>query len=104
MGLIPVKGGQILLEDRDLTLSPVAHRARAGLGLVPQARQIYPNLSGRENLHVAALGAGHPKEDVDRIVALLRRIGLLLDRPGGVMSGGEQQILALGRCLISQPR
>jgi branched-chain amino acid transport system ATP-binding protein len=104
MGLIPVKSGQIFLENRAVALSPVALRARAGLGMVPQGRQIYPNLTGRENLQVAALGAGRPKADVDRIVALLPRIALLLDRPGGVMSGGEQQILALGRCLISQPK
>ena len=53
---------------------------------------------------VAALGARRLKNDVDLIVALLPRIGGLLDRLGGVMSGGEQQILALGRCLISQPK
>jgi ABC-type branched-subunit amino acid transport system ATPase component len=104
MGLIPVKSGEILLDNKAITLSPIALRARAGLGFVPQGRQIYPNLTGRENLQVAALGAGRPKGDVDRIVALLPRIGALLDRPGGVMSGGEQQILALGRCLISQPK
>jgi ABC-type branched-subunit amino acid transport system ATPase component len=104
MGLIPVKSGEILLDNKAITLSPIALRARAGLGFVPQGRQIYPNLTGRENLQVAALGAGRPKGDVDRIVALLPRIGALLDRSGGVMSGGEQQILALGRCLISQPK
>jgi ABC-type branched-subunit amino acid transport system ATPase component len=104
VGLIPVRSGEICLEQQVITRSPVADRAHAGLGYVPQGRQIYPKLTGRENLQVAALGAGKPKDDVDRIVALLPRIGALLDRLGGVMSGGEQQILALGRCLISQPK
>lgn len=104
VGLIPVKSGEIFLENKAITLSPIALRAHAGLGFVPQGRQIYPNLTGRENLQVAALGAGRPKRDVDLVVALLPRIGALLDRLGGVMSGGEQQILALGRCLISQPK
>ncbi|OJW60413.1 MAG: ABC transporter ATP-binding protein [Afipia sp. 64-13] len=104
VGLIPVKSGEICLEGGIVTRSSVAARAHAGLGYVPQGRQIYPKLTGRENLQVAALGARRLKNDVDLIVALLPRIGGLLDRLGGVMSGGEQQILALGRCLISQPK
>lgn len=104
IGLLPVRSGEISLEKKIITRSSIATRAHAGLGFVPQGRQIYPQLTGRENLQVAALGAGRPKTDVDRIVALLPRVEALLDRLGGVMSGGEQQILALGRCLISQPK
>jgi branched-chain amino acid transport system ATP-binding protein len=104
VGLISVKSGEICLENKAITRSPIALRARAGFGFVPQGRQIYPNLTGRENLQVAVLGAGRPKGNIDLIIALLPRLGGLLDRLGGVMSGGEQQILALGRCLISQPK
>ncbi|WP_370631792.1 ABC transporter ATP-binding protein [Phyllobacterium lublinensis] len=103
-GLIPVKSGKVEFGGNDVTRLPVAKRASAGLGYVPQGRQIYPNLSGRDNLKVAALGARGKAIPVERIVALLPRLEPLLDRLGGVMSGGEQQILALGRCLIGNPK
>jgi ABC-type branched-subunit amino acid transport system ATPase component len=103
-GLIPVDRGEIVMDGKNITRLPIAKRAQAGLGYVPQGRQIYANLTGRENLKVAALGARRPEAEVDAVLQFLPRIGSLLDRLGGVMSGGEQQILALGRCLISKPR
>jgi branched-chain amino acid transport system ATP-binding protein len=103
-GLIPARSGEIHLDGLDITKLPVAKRSLAGLGYVPQGRQIYSHLSGLDNLRVAALGAKGNAANVDSIVALLPRIEPLLNRLGGVMSGGEQQILALGRCLIGKPK
>jgi branched-chain amino acid transport system ATP-binding protein len=103
-GLIPARSGKVHFAGKDITRLSVAKRSWAGLGYVPQGRQIYPNLSGLDNLKVAALGARGEAAGVDAIVALLPRIEPLLNRLGGVMSGGEQQILALGRCLIGKPK
>ncbi|WP_348641868.1 ABC transporter ATP-binding protein [Mesorhizobium sp. B2-4-9] len=103
-GVVPTTAGHIHLAGADITSRTVAKRARAGLGYVPQGRQVYPNLTGEENLKVAQLGAGRDGAGIEAVVSMLPRIGPLLKRMGGVMSGGEQQILALGRCLIAAPR
>ncbi|MCA2012028.1 ABC transporter ATP-binding protein [Cereibacter sphaeroides] len=99
-GFLPATQGRIAMEGRDLTAAAPFQRAKAGLGYVPQGRQIFPALSVRENLTVAAARSGR---SVDEILALFPRVARLLDRPGGALSGGEQQLLALARCLCTGP-
>ena len=100
-GFLPATGGSISLDGRDVTAKAAHERARAGLGYVPQGRRIFPALSVRENLELAANRDGKP---VDEVLALFPRIKPLLERRGGQLSGGEQQLLALARCLCIGPK
>jgi branched-chain amino acid transport system ATP-binding protein len=80
-------------------------RARAGLGYVPQGREIFPGLSVRENLRMGALKAGGDEAAViDAALEQFPRLKRLIDRAGGALSGGEQQLLALARCLAGAPK
>jgi urea transport system ATP-binding protein len=103
MGLLPARGGRVSFDGIDVTRWPADRRARAGIGYVPQGREIFPHLSVEENLRVAQLGCGRGDgiEDVLELFPALRR---LLARKGGVLSGGEQQMLAIGRALLTQPK
>ena len=106
MGLLPATGGQISFEGAQITRLPTWRRSRLGFGYVPQGRGIFPNLTVRENLHFAwsaETGDSGPDAGIDRIAADFPRLIPLLDRQGGVLSGGEQQILAVARCLIADP-
>ncbi|MDE0705544.1 MAG: amidase [Rhodospirillaceae bacterium] len=106
MGLLPATGGQISFEGTPITRLPTWRRSRLGFGYVPQGRGIFPSLTVRENLHFAwseETGDSSPEAGIDRIVADFPRLAPLLDRQGGVLSGGEQQILAVARCLIADP-
>jgi branched-chain amino acid transport system ATP-binding protein len=103
-GGIKPTNGSIKFEGREIGGLPSHLRARAGIGYVPQGRQIFPNLSVRENLMMAALGGGRPTEIVDRVLGQFPRLEPIADRAGGVLSGGEQQILAIARCLCGEPR
>ena len=106
MGLLPATGGQIAFEGEPITRLPTWRRSRLGFGYVPQGRGIFPGLTVRENLHFAwseETGDASAEAGIDRIVADFPRLIPLLDRQGGVLSGGEQQILAVARCLISDP-
>lgn len=105
MGHLPVTAGSIHFEGEDVTKLPPHRRALAGLGLVPQGRQIFPDLSVQENLRMGM--AGSAKEDMallDEIMDLFPRLQRLLNRRGGALSGGEQQLLALARCLCARPK
>ena len=103
MGLLPVRGGRVWLDGADITRWSPDRRARAGLGYVPQGREIFPHLTVRENLRMAVLGCGRTSalDDALELFPALRR---LLDRKGGVLSGGEQQMLSIGRALLTRPR
>ena len=106
MGLLPATGGQISFEGTPITRLPTWRRSRLGFGYVPQGRGIFPGLTVRENLHFAwseETGDAGAEAGIDRIVADFPRLVPLLDRQGGVLSGGEQQILAVARCLIADP-
>ncbi|WP_372053384.1 ABC transporter ATP-binding protein (plasmid) [Tistrella mobilis] len=105
MGYLPATAGRITLDGRDVTTAKPAAKAAAGLGYVPQGRQIFPDLSVYENLRMGQ--AGKPRESrevIDRVLAMFPRLTRLLDRRGGALSGGEQQLLALARCLCTEPR
>ena len=105
MGYIPATGGRVVFEDADITRAEPYRRARAGMGYVPQGREIFPGLSVRDNLRMGAVG--RPKDEDAAIGSALEtfpRLKPLIDRPGGALSGGEQQLLALARCLAGDPK
>jgi branched-chain amino acid transport system ATP-binding protein len=105
MGYLPMTGGEITFEGRSLRgLSPTA-RARLGIGYVPQGREIFPSLSVYENLRMGCLMAKQDETStIKSILTDFPRLERLLDRPGGALSGGEQQLLALARCLCGGPK
>jgi len=106
MGHVPATKGAVSFDDRDLTAQRPAKRAQAGLGYVPQGRQIFPALSVMDNMRVAA--KSKPKVEaehlIEGVIEDLPRLKPVLTRTGGVLSGGEQQILALARCLCTEPK
>ena len=104
MGLIPATGGTVTLDGTDITRHPPHKRVRRGLGYVPQGREIFPRLSVRDNLRMAAAAGSAEDGVVESVLGAFPRLEPLLDREGGALSGGEQQILAIARCLCTRPR
>jgi branched-chain amino acid transport system ATP-binding protein len=102
MGLLAPKSGRVAFRGRELTGRPAHEAAQAGLGLVPEGRQIFPNLTVRENLVATANGAG--AWTLERVFALFPRLNERQDQMGSSLSGGEQQMLAIGRALMTNPR
>ncbi|MEM6972793.1 MAG: urea ABC transporter ATP-binding subunit UrtE [Pseudomonadota bacterium] len=104
-GQHPIGGGTITFEGADISRMPAAERARRGIALVPQGREIFPLLSVRENLETgfACLSRGE-RTIPDRIFDLFPVLGEMLRRRGGDLSGGQQQQLAIGRALVTRPR
>jgi len=102
MGLLPARRGRVMLDGVDVTRWAPDRRARAGIGYVPQGREIFPHLTVEENLRMSLLGCGRAR-DLDDALALFPALGRLLGRKGGVLSGGEQQMLAIGRALLTRP-
>ena len=105
MGLMPSTGGRIELDGTDATGSAAHQRSQMGIGYVPQGRGILPGLTALENLRMAWREDIGETEDqsVERVVDQFPRLRVLLDRKGGSLSGGEQQILALARALVPKP-
>ena len=104
MGIIPATSIQMVFDGEDLSLLKSSGRGRLGIGYVPQGRGIFPTLSVLDNLRMGV--AAHDMDEIDaveRVLADFPRLERLLDRDGGALSGGEQQLLALARCLISEP-
>ena len=102
MGLSPIRRGTIRFDGKDIHGLPPHRVARAGLGLVPEGRQIFPNLSVRENLTATARPGG--PWTLARVLELFPALGERLDAMGIVLSGGEQQMLAIGRALMTDPK
>ncbi len=104
MGYLPATAGRVLLDERDITgLAPHA-RARLGIGYVPQGREIFPALSVHENLRMGCLLAKDGEAaTIKEVLGRFPRLARLADRAGGALSGGEQQLLALARCLCAKP-
>jgi len=105
MGLLPLTGGDILLHGNSIRARPTYARARLGIGYVPQGRQIFPQLTVRENLAIAAAANGRRSSTaIEQVLCDFTMLEKLIDRVGGLLSGGEQQILALARCLCGDPK
>src|SRR5881296_4350757 len=103
MGLLPARGGRVTFDGCDITRWSPDRRARAGIGYVPQGREIFPHLTVAENLRMAYLGCGRESRLTDAL-DLFPALKPLLARKGGVLSGGEQQMLAIGRALLTRPK
>src|SRR5205823_9704759 len=106
MGIVPIQAGRVNFDGRALHGLPAYRVARAGLGLVPEGRQIFPNLSVRENLVATAanrLGLADPWT-LPKVHELFPRLAERAGSMGNQLSGGEQQMLAIGRALMTNPR
>ena len=109
-GLLPVRSGQISFGGTDMTTLPTDRRARQGLAYVPQGREILPHLTVRQNLQLGFWArSDKPNGSVERaafdeVYQLFPKLTQILGRPGGVLSGGEQQQLAIGRAILSNPK
>lgn len=104
MGLVPVTTGSISFDDKQITNAPSFQRVKAGIGFVPQGREIFPRLTVQENLQMglATCPAGTPIPE--RIFEMFPVLKQMLKRRGGDLSGGQQQQLAIGRALAFGPR
>ncbi|MFN9336052.1 MAG: ABC transporter ATP-binding protein [Alphaproteobacteria bacterium] len=106
MGLIRPSAGHIRFDGQDITGDPSYRIAQRGIGLVPEGRQIFPTLSVEENLIATAANrtGGAPRWDLPAIYALFPRLAERRRQSGAKLSGGEQQMLAIGRALMTNPR
>ena len=107
-GVLPIRSGTITFAGQRIDRLACDARARAGIGYVPQGRDIFPHLTVEENLHVGLVvhgvkgAAAHSA--LERVFALFPVLKEMLTRKGGVLSGGQQQQLAIGRALLTSPR
>jgi urea transport system ATP-binding protein len=105
VGLYKATSGSIRLDGKDISRLPPEARAHAGIGYVPQGRGIFPHLTVEENLFVGAVAQGKkPKRTLERVFALFPILKDFLSRKGGMLSGGQQQQLAIGRALLTEPK
>lgn len=103
-GLLPVKSGTTYLGERDISRLPAEDRAAAGIGYVPQGRQIFPLLTVEENLRIGLRARRDGGQKVpDLVYELFPVLKEMLRRRGGDLSGGQQQQLAIGRALVTEP-
>ncbi len=106
MGLTPARKGSIRFLGEEIRQSPSYRVAQLGIGLVPEGRQIFPNLTTRENLLAAAANRRDVADPwtLKKVCTLFPRLGERLSSMGNLLSGGEQQMLAIGRALMTNPR
>jgi branched-chain amino acid transport system ATP-binding protein len=107
VGLIPAAAGRVRVFGRDVLGTPTHHIVARGVTLVPEGRAIFAGMSVRENLELGAIlkrDRAGIETRMKRVLELFPRLGERLDQAGGTLSGGEQQMLAIGRALMSDPR
>ena len=105
IGLLPIRSGSIVWQGRSLEKLPPYERAALGIGYVPQGREIFPRITVEENLTVGAAAAkSYSKKAFERIYNLFPVLRKMKSRRGGDLSGGQQQQLAIGRALMSNPK
>ena len=105
LGLVPPRAGTVRVRGHDVAGWPTFRVTRQGIGYVPEGRGIFPNLSVRENLQMSARPAADGRCDwtYERVLATFPRLGERLDHGGAQLSGGEQQMLTIGRALLTNP-
>ena len=105
-GHVQLLQGTILFEGQDIGVLPADKRVHAGIAIAPEGRRLFKDLSVEDNLRIG--GMIHPaqvfRQDRDRVLALFPRLAERLHQPAGNLSGGEQQMLAIGRALMARPR
>jgi urea transport system ATP-binding protein len=105
MGVLPASAGTVLFDGLDVTKVPVHQRVRLGMGYCPQGHETFPQLTVRENLKVTIEGSPRgSREAAYEALDLFPRLVPLIERRAGLLSGGQQQQLAIARALITQPR
>lgn len=107
LGVANVTGGRVLLAGEDVTRLPTPARIARGMGIVPENRRIFPKLTVRENLQLGAYlrsDAEGVAEDMEFVFSCFPRLKERLNQAGGTLSGGEQQMLAVGRALMARPK
>jgi branched-chain amino acid transport system ATP-binding protein len=106
MGLTPATAGSIRFDGHEIASLPSFRVAQLGVGLVPEGRQIFPNLTTRENLVATAANFGKASDPwtLEKVLELFPRLAERLNSMGNLLSGGEQQMLAVGRALMTNPR
>lgn len=105
MGLLPIKDGEIMYEEQDITKMASDKRASLAIGYVPQGREIFPQLTVKENLEIGLLGNRNNLKVVpEKIYELFPVLKEMLKRKGGDLSGGQQQQLAIARALCIEPK
>jgi urea transport system ATP-binding protein len=107
-GVLPVRRGSVIFDGKPIERLASDVRARAGIGYVPQGRDIFPHLTVEENLHVGLVVHNRKGADaraaLERVYSLFPVLKDMLSRKGGVLSGGQQQQLAIGRALLTNPK
>ncbi len=105
-GLVPARGGTVRFDGAELTNRHYRQVVQAGLIQVPEGRRVFPNLNVRENLELGAYARGRARRaaNLERVFAIFPRLAERVDQKAGTMSGGEQQMLAIGRGLMAEPR
>src|SRR3954466_1672380 len=105
-GLFPAFSGRISFEGRDITRTKPADIVAAGLIQVPEGRRVFPDLSVLENLELGSYRRGRERrsQNLEKVLVLFSKLKQLLHRTAGTLSGGEQQMLAIGRGLMAEPR
>ena len=106
LGIVRPMSGKIMLKSQDITRKPTNHIIREGVSIVPENRRIFPKMTVLENLEIGAMhrtDKSGVKDDIDAMFQLFPRLKQRINRPGMVLSGGEQQMLAMARALVSKP-
>lgn len=103
VGELPLRGGAISLDARDVGKLPTEQRIRLGIGYVPQEHSVFARLSVRDNLAVGLLGT-RDRTALDRVLAIFPKLGERLSQAAGTLSGGERKMLAIARALLAHPR
>jgi len=104
MGTLRMRSGAVKFAGEDLAGRPPELRARRGIGYVPQGREIFPQLTVRENLELGVVARGRKRKLPERVMSLFPVLKTMLHRRGGDLSGGQQQQLAIGRALAIEPK
>ena len=105
-GHVAVIGGRIIYQEMDITQATPMERVSAGIAVVPEGRRLFPSLTVEENLVVGGYSRprGFTREGIDQVLALFPRLGERLGQLAGSLSGGEQQMLSIGRAMMSRPQ